>query len=191
MKIGLFFGSFNPLHIGHMAIAQYMVEFTDLEQVWFVVSPQNPFKEKSSLLDQHHRLMMVRIATEDNPKLNASDIEFNLPQPSYTVDTLAYIQEKYPKHSFSLIMGSDNLQHFRKWKNADAILANHQLYVYPRPKTKDCELATHPKVQITQAPLMEISASFIRQSIADKKAISYLLPEKVWQYVDEMNFYRK
>jgi nicotinate-nucleotide adenylyltransferase len=191
MKIGLFFGSFNPLHIGHMAIAQYMVEFTDLEQVWFVVSPQNPFKEKSSLLNQHHRLMMVRIATEDNPKLNASDIEFGLSQPSYTVDTLAYIQEKYPKHEFSLIMGSDNLQHFRKWKNSDVILANHQLYVYPRPKTKDCELAKHPKVQITQAPLMEISASFIRQSIHDQKDICYLLPEKVWQYVDEMNFYRK
>lgn len=190
MKTGLFFGSFNPLHIGHMTIAQYMLAFTDLEQVWFVVSPQNPFKTKSSLLDQHHRLMLVRIATEDHPGLNASNIEFKLPQPSYTVDTLTYIQEKYPQHQFALIMGEDNLTHFHKWKNAESILANHELYVYPRPKTETCELSKHPKVKMTQAPLMEISASFIRQSIKEQKDISYLLPEKVWQYVDEMNFYK-
>ena len=125
MKIGLFFGSFNPLHVGHMAVAQHMVEFTDLNQVWFVVSPQNPFKEKSSLLNQHHRLMLVRIATENNPKLNVSDIEFHLPQPSYTIETLTYIQEKYPEHIFSLIMGEDNLRHLHKWKNAKEILNNH------------------------------------------------------------------
>lgn len=190
MKTGLFFGSFNPLHIGHMAIAQYMVEFTDLEQVWFVVSPQSPFKEKSSLLDQHHRLMMVRIATEDHPQFQASDIEFKLPQPSYTVDTLTYLKEKYPTHNFALIMGGDNLNSFHKWKNYKRILEEHELYVYPRPESKDCTLAKHKKVHLTQAPLMDVSASFIRKSIADQKNISYFLPPKVWQYVDEMNFYK-
>lgn len=190
MKVGLFFGSFNPLHIGHMAIAQYIVEFTDLEQVWFVVSPKNPFKEKCSLLDQHHRLMMVRIATEDHPQFQASNIEFNLPQPSYTVDTLTYLKEQYPVHNFALIMGGDNLNSFHKWKNYEHILEEHELYVYPRSEIKDCALVSNPKVHLTQAPLMDISASFIRKSIADKKDISYFLLPKVWQYIDEMNFYK-
>ena len=190
MKVGLFFGSFNPLHIGHMAIAQYIVEFTDLEQVWFVVSPKNPFKEKCSLLDQHHRLMMVRIATEDHPQFQASNIEFNLPQPSYTVDTLTYLKEQYPVHNFALIMGGDNLNSFHKWKNYEHILEEHELYVYPRPESKDCALVSHPKVHLTQAPLIDISASFIRKSIADNKDISYFLPPKVCQYMDEMNFYK-
>mgnify|MGYP001231824905 FL=1 len=190
MKTGLFFGSFNPLHIGHMTIAQYMVEFTDLEQVWFVVSQQNPFKEKSSLLDQNHRLMMVRIATEDHPQFQASDIEFNLSQPSYTVDTLTFLKELYPTHDFALIMGRDNLSSFHKWKNYERILEEHELYVYPRPKSKDCNLLSHPKVHLVHAPLMDISASFIRKCIAEKKEISYFLPHKVWQYIDEMNFYK-
>ena len=190
MKSGLFFGSFNPLHIGHMTIAQYMVELTDIEQIWFVVSPQNPFKVKRSLLDQHHRLMMVRIATEDHLQFQVSDIEFNLSQPSYTVDTLTYLKEKYPTHNFALIMGGDNLNSFHKWKNYEHILKEHELYVYPRPESIDCTLANHPKVHITQAPLMDISASFIRKSIADKKDISYFLPPKVHQYMDEMNFYK-
>lgn len=191
MKIGLFFGSFNPLHIGHMAIAQYMVEFTDLEQLWFVVSPQNPFKEKSSLLDQHHRLMLVRIATEDHPDFKACDIELSMSQPSYTTDSLARLKEKYPQHDFSLIMGSDNLSTFHKWKNHHVILQNHQLYVYPRPNVAiSGPLAHHKQVQLTQAPLMDVSASFIRKSIAKKKDISCFLPHKVWQYIDEMNFYK-
>tara|TARA_B100000900_G_scaffold357216_1_gene327373 strand:- start:1057 stop:1629 length:573 start_codon:yes stop_codon:yes gene_type:complete len=190
MKIGLFFGSFNPLHIGHMTIAQYMVEFTYLEQVWFIVSPQNPFKEKSTLLDQHQRLMMVRIATEDYSKFQASNIEFKLPKPSYTVDTLTYLKEKYPTHDFALIMGSDNLNSFHKWKNYKYILEEHELYVYPRPKSKDCALTSHKKVYLTQAPIMDISASFIRKSIAEKKDISFFLPPKVWQYMDEMSFYK-
>ena len=173
-----------------MTIAQYMVEFTDLKQVWFVVSPQNPFKEKRSLLDQQHRLMMVRIATEDHLQFQASNIEFNLPQPSYTVDTLTYLKEKYPTYNFALIMGGDNLNSFHKWKNYEHILEEHELYVYPRTESIDCNLANHPKVHLTQAPLMDISASFIRKSIADKKDISYFLPPKVWQYVDEMNFYK-
>lgn len=191
MKTGLFFGSFNPLHIGHMAIAQYMVEYTDLEQLWFVVSPQNPFKDKKSLLDQHHRLMMVRIATEDHPHFKACDIELSMPQPSYTADSLARLKEKYPQHNFSLIMGSDNLNTFHKWKNHEQLLQKHRLYVYPRPNTS-CKgpLTQHPRVQLTQAPLMDISASFIRKSIAKKKDISYFLPPKVWQYIDEMNFYK-
>ena len=190
MKIGLFFGSFNPLHIGHMAIAQYMVEFTDLEQLWFLVSPQNPFKEKNSLLDQHHRLMMVRVATEYHPQFKDCDIEFELSQPSYTSDTLAHLREKYPQHVFALIMGSDNLHSFPKWKNHYSILQNHQLYVYPRPNSKDCKLRHHPKVHLTQAPMMDVSASFIRKAIAKQKDISYLLPPKVWRYIDEMNFYK-
>ena len=190
MKTGLFFGSFNPLHIGHMTIAQYMVEFTDLEQVWFVMSPQNPFKEKSNLLAQHHRLMMVRIATEDHRQFQASDIEFNLSQPSYTVDTLTYLKEQYPTHNFALIMGRDNLNSFHKWKNYEQILKEHELYVYPRTESEDCALVRHKKVHLTKAPLVDISASFIRKSIADKKDISYYLPPKVWQYMDEMNFYK-
>ena len=191
MKVGLFFGSFNPLHTGHMAIAQYMTAYTDLEQVWFVVSPQNPFKDKKSLLDQHHRLMLVRIATEDHPDFKACDVELSMPQPSYTADSLARLKEKDPQHDFSLIMGSDNLNTFHKWKNHEQLLQEHPLYVYPRPNAASSgPLAQHPQVQLTQAPLMDISASFIRKSIAKKKDISYFLPPKVWQYIDEMNFYK-
>lgn len=189
MKVGLFFGSFNPLHIGHMTIAQYMVEFTDLDQVWLVVSPQNPFKEKKTLLDQHHRLMMARIATEEDARLYASDIEFQLPQPSYTVDTLTYLKEKYPQHEFSLIMGGDNLKSFPKWKNQEVILADHDIYVYPRPGISS-PLEQHPKVHLTQAPMMDISATFIRQSVLEGKDVSFLLPAAVWTYLDEMNFYK-
>ena len=190
MKVGLFFGSFNPLHIGHKVIASYMVTFTDMDQVWFVVSPKNPMKKKESLLDQYHRLMIIRMEVEDNPKLQASDIEFNLPQPSYTIDTLAHLQEQYLQHHFVLIMGTDNLQNFHKWKNYEQILETYSLYVYPRPGIETN--GKHDNIHIvSDVPQMEISASFIRESIKARKNVSYLVPEKAWQYIDEMNFYKQ
>ena len=190
-KTGLFFGSFNPIHIGHMVLANYMLSFTDLDEVWFVVSPQNPLKEKHTLLAQNHRLYMVKLATENHPKFKASDIEFKLSKPSYTIHTLTHLKEKYPKKQFSLIMGMDNLQSFHKWKNYEQILNNHTLYVYPRLQSHAGEFAKHPNIRITEAPVMEISSSFIRKAILDKKEVSAFMPEKVAAYVDEMNFYKK
>ncbi len=189
MKVGLFFGSFNPVHIGHLAIANYMVEYSDLDQVWFVVSPQNPFKEKASLLKAHHRLQMVNIAIEDDLRFKASNIEFSLPQPSYTADTLAYLKDKYPSKNFALIMGEDNLRGLHKWKNSDFIVDNYDIYVYPRDG-KTLQKNTYPKVQIVNAPLMEISSSFIRQAIKENKDVRYFLHSKVFEYMDEMNFYK-
>lgn len=191
MHIGLFFGSFNPVHVGHMVLANYMASYTDLEQVWFVVSPHNPLKEKSSLLNQNQRLHMVNIAIGDHDTLKSSNIEFGLTQPSYTVNTLAHLKEKYPQHTFSLIMGEDNLESFTKWKNYEEILKNHKLYVYPRPNTNSGELKMHPNVIMTEAPLMDISSTTIRQAIKDKKDVSFFVPQAVWQYLDEMNFYKK
>ena len=189
MKIGLFFGSFNPMHIGHKAIASYMAEFTDLEKVCFVVSPQNPLKQKQTLLDQHHRLMIIRMEVEDNPKLQDSDIEFSMPQPSYTIDTLVRLKEEHPENEYALIMGADNLQNFHKWKNYEQILKDYSIYVYPRPEIEID--GSHKNVHIVEGvPQMEISASFIRESIKRKKDVSYLMPEKAWQYIDEMNFYK-
>lgn len=191
MHIGLFFGSFNPIHVGHMVLANYMASFTDLEQVWFVVSPHNPLKEKASLLNQNQRLHMVNLAIGDNDRLKSSNIEFSLPQPSYTINTLAHLKEKYPKHQFSLIMGEDNLESFSKWKNYEEILKNHKLYVYPRPNCNSEELKAHPNVVMTEAPLMEISSTMIRKAIKDKKDVSFFVPQAVWQYLDEMSFYKK
>ncbi|MBK9414237.1 MAG: nicotinate-nucleotide adenylyltransferase [Bacteroidetes bacterium] len=190
MKIGLFFGSFNPIHNGHMVIAGYMSEFTDLEQVWFVVSPHNPLKLKQTLLQDYHRLSMVKIAIGDYRKLKASDIEFKLPKPSYTINTLVHLFEKFPQHQFALIMGSDNLDSFAKWKNYEQILEQVELYVYPRKDSTENEFTNHPKVKIIPAPLMEISSSFIRESIKAKKDVRYMVPEKVWEFLEEMNFYR-
>ncbi len=191
MHIGLFFGSFNPVHVGHMVLANYMASFTDLEQVWFVVSPQNPLKQKSSLLDQHQRLHMVNLAIGDNPKFKSSTIEFNLPQPSYTINTLEHLKEKYPDKTFSIILGEDNLPSFTKWKNYDEILKKHKLYVYPRPNIATCELHTHTQVVLTKAPQIDISSTFIRQAIKDKKDISFFMPVLAYQYLDEMHFYKK
>ena len=192
MKTGLFFGSFNPIHIGHLVIANHMAEYTDLDKVWLVVTPQNPFKEKKSLLADYHRLAMVRIALEDYTKLEASDVEFQLEAPHYTVHTLAYLTEKYPDREFALIMGEDNLLHFHKWKNADFILDNYHLYVYPRVwKEKTAhDLPRHPHIHFVEAPVVEISASAIRKAVQEQKNIRPLLPYKVWQYLDEMNFYK-
>lgn len=189
MHIGLFFGSFNPIHVGHMILANYMVTFTDLEQVWFVVSPHNPLKEKKSLLDQNQRLHMVNLAIDDNEHYRSSNIEFQLSQPSYTVNTLAHLKEKYPLHQFSLILGEDNLQSFNKWKNYEEILKKHHLYVYPRPNCDSEMLKKHPSVIMTNAPLVEISSTFIRNALKEHKDVASFLPPKVWKYLREMHFY--
>ena len=192
MKIGLFFGSFNPIHVGHMIIANYMTEFTDLDEVWFVVSPQSPFKKKHTLLSENHRFQTVLIATEDYPKLKPSKIEFGLPQPNYTIDTLTYLYDKHPGREFSLIMGEDNLKSFHKWKNNEMILENHDLYVYPRVLSTNTDLShkKHPKIHFIDAPIVEISSTFIRAAIEQGKEIRPLLPYRVWKYIDEMNFYK-
>lgn len=191
MKVGLFFGTFNPIHVGHMVIATYMAEFTDLEQVWLVVSPQNPLKQNALLLKEYHRLALVRIAAENHRKLKVSNVEFSLPKPSYTIDTLIHLSEKHPKNEFVLIVGSDNLESFHKWKDCERILDQYSLYVYPRHGFEGGSLASHPKVKKTDAPLMEISSTFIRNAIRDKKDISSMLPGAVWKYIEEMHFYEK
>ncbi|MFX0555860.1 nicotinate (nicotinamide) nucleotide adenylyltransferase [Maribacter sp. CXY002] len=192
-RVGLYFGTFNPIHIGHLIIANHMVEFSDLDEVWFVVTPQSPFKAKKTLLDNNHRYQMVYEATKDYPKLRPSNIEFDLPQPNYTVDTLAHLGEKYSKdHSFSLIMGEDNLKSFHKWKNYEVILDNYSLYVYPRISngTVAHQFNEHKEIHFVDAPIMEISSTFIREAHKLGKNIKPMLPVEVWQYMDEMNFYR-
>lgn len=190
MKIGLYFGSFNPIHIGHMVIANYFIEFSDIQQIWFVVSPQNPLKKKTGMLEDFHRYEMVYRAIGDDTRFYASNIEFGMPKPSYTIDTLTYLKEKYPKNEFSLIMGADNLATIDKWKNYKEILENYHIYVYPRP-SYFLQQSEFPNVSIVESPLMEISSSFIRSAIKDKKDIKYFLPDKAWKYLDEMNFYRR
>ncbi len=190
MKIGLFFGSFNPIHIGHLAIANYMVEFTDLKQIWFVVSPQNPLKKKKTLLANYHRLALVREAVQDDNRFRVCDIEMKLPKPSYTIDTLTYLREKYPDKDFVLILGSDSLLTFHKWKNYKELIRTTQRYVYPRPNVQINE-SDHANCVFINAPLMEISSSFIRDSLRQKKDIRYFLHPKVYQYIKEMHFYEK
>ena len=191
-KIGLFFGSFNPIHIGHLVIANHLVEYSDLDQVWFVITPHSPFKKKRSLLADHHRYQMVDRAVESYPNLRASDIEFKLPQPNYNINTMVYLQEKYPEHQFALIMGEDNLKSFHKWKNYDVLIAEHDIYVYPRISSGSIQTQfhEHPKVKHIDAPVMEISSTAIRKSIKEGKEVRPLLPEAVWVYLDEMNFYK-
>ena len=183
MKIGLYFGTFNPIHIGHLTIANHMAEYSDLNAIWMVVTPHNPFKKKNSLLDNHHRYEMVSIATEEYAKIQPSNIEFKLPQPNYTVNTLAHLEEKYPQHNFCLIMGEDNLKGLHKWKNYEFILENHDIYVYPRISDGILEhqFVNNPKIHKIQAPIMEISSTFIRKGIKEKKNIRPLLPESVWK----------
>ena len=205
MKIGLYFGTFNPIHVGHLVIANYISEFTDLDQVWLVVTPQNPLKQKKSMLSDFHRLALVREAIDDNRKLRVSDIEFKIKKPNYTIHTLAHLIENHPENDFSLIMGEDNLRSFHKWFNYEEILAKHKIYVYPRVLTPQEErerdrsqkreqtdaLKNHPNVSIcTDAPVMKISSSFIRAAIKEKKDVRYLLSEPVFRYVDEMKFYQ-
>lgn len=189
-RIGLFFGSFNPIHVGHLIIASQVVEQTDRDEVWFVVSPQNPFKRKDSLLDQRQRLHLVRLAIGDDDRLRASDVEFGLPVPSYTVDTLAHLGERHPAHDFALIMGSDNLQSLPKWKNAPVLLDRYRMLVYPRPGFDGGALREHPAVRWLDLPLLQVSATFVRQAIAEGRSARYLLPDPVYRYVEEMGFYR-
>lgn len=190
-KIGLFFGSFNPVHIGHLIIANSMLSNTDLDEVWFVVSPQNPLKERKTLLPDRQRLEMVRQAIYDNYKMRACDVEFSLPKPSYTILTLAHLGEMYHDKQFCLIMGSDNLATFERWRNWDYILEHYHLYVYPRPGSDDCKLATHPHVTMVDVPMMGISSTYIREQIKQKHDVRYLLPEPVYQYLTDMHFYEK
>ena len=202
MKVGLYFGSFNPIHIGHLIIANYMADYTDFDQVWLVVSPHNPHKKKSSLLADNHRLTLVQIAVEGNNKIKASNIEFKLTKPSYTVTTLAYLKEKFPKNEFSLLMGEDNLRTFHKWFNFEEIIDNHKIYVYPRVLTEQekdgvekskgiSSVLDHQNlIMCIEVPVMKISSSFIRKAIKNGKDVQYLLSEPVLKYVDEMNFYR-
>lgn len=174
-----------------MMLANYMLEFTPLERIWFVVSPHNPLKEKKTLLADHHRLELVRLAIGDHSKMKASDIEFKLPQPSYTIHTLVHLEEKYPQYQFALIMGADNLLTFHKWKNYEQILDRFSIYVYPRPGCDGGELRHHPSVHLTEAPLMEISSTFLREAIKAKKDVRYFFPVQTWEYIREMNFYKK
>ncbi|MEZ7839342.1 MAG: nicotinate (nicotinamide) nucleotide adenylyltransferase [Flavobacteriales bacterium] len=190
-KIGLYFGTFNPIHIGHLIIANHMANYTNLDEVWFIVSPHNPFKNKKNLLDDYARLEMVDRAIKGFDKLRVSNIEFSLSQPSYTVNTLVSLCEKYPDHNFSLIMGGDNLNTFHKWKNHEHILANHQLYVYPRLATMPGSLDNDERVNLVGAPIIQISSSFIRNAIRDKMDVRPMLPANVWEYIDEMNYYSK
>lgn len=189
-KVGLFFGSFNPVHVGHMIIANFMATQTDLEEVWMVVSPHNPLKPKKSLARDHDRLHLVRLAIGDNPKIKASDIEFSLPQPSYTVDTLSYLKEKYPNQEFALIMGGDNLATLHKWKNYELLLRDHEIFVYQRPSHDLGELQQHPSIKIVEAPLMQISASYIRKCLKAGRSVQYLVPDAVYQYLEEVAVYR-
>ncbi|AZJ33321.1 nicotinate-nucleotide adenylyltransferase [Tenacibaculum mesophilum] len=192
-NIGLYFGTFNPIHIGHLIIANHMVEYSDLDEIWMVVTPHNPFKKKSSLLDNHHRLDMVYFATEEYEKIQPSDIEFRLPQPNYTINTLAHISEKHPSYNFSLIMGEDNLKSLHKWKNYEAILEDYNIYVYPRVSEGivESQFKNHKKIHRVEAPIIEISSTMIRKAIKEEKNCKPLLSQKVWKYIDEMNFYKK
>lgn len=190
-KTGLFFGSFNPIHVGHLVIANYILEYSDLNHLWFVVTPQNPLKKKSSLLPDHHRLYLTELAVGDHPKYKVSDIEFKLAKPSYTVTTLAHLSEKYPDRKFVLLMGTDNLSGLRKWKNFEVILENYEIYAYPRPNDDGGEFKEHPSVKIINAPQMEISSTLIRNSLKEGKDLSFLVPEKTWKYMREMHFYEK
>ena len=193
MKIGLYFGTFNPIHVGHMIIANHMAEHSDLDQIWMVVTPHNPHKEKTTLLDDYQRLHMVTLATEDFTKIKPSDIEFKLQQPNYTVNTLAHMEEKYPMHEFALIMGEDNLNSFHKWKNYEVILNNHEIYVYPRKNSDKIneQFVAHNKIKRVDAPIIELSSTFIRDNIKSKKNVAPMLPQKVWDYIDSSAFYRK
>ena len=200
-QIGLFFGSFNPVHQGHLILTNYLVEETALEEVWFVITPQSPFKQKQRLLDNHHRLALVEEAIEGYPKLKVSTVEFGLPAPPYTALTIAHLMEKHPEASFSLIVGQDHLKSFHKWYNYQALLEGHQIYVYPRMpeealaaskplKQPKPEILNHSNLILVSAPVVEISSSYIRKALKAGKNIRPLLPPAVWKYMDEMNFYR-
>ncbi|ASW74928.1 nicotinate-nucleotide adenylyltransferase [Chryseobacterium piperi] len=192
-KIGLFFGSFNPIHIGHLILANYILENSDMDELWFVVSPQNPFKDKKSLLKDHNRLDMVQLAVKNYPNMRASNVEFSLPKPSYTIDTLTYLNEKYPEYSFSLIMGEDNLVSLHKWKNSETLIKNYHIIVYPRVfegEKKDSDYLQHENISLIKAPVIEISATEIRNMIKEGKNVRPMLPPEVFEYLDGSSFYK-
>ncbi|MCS4237072.1 nicotinate-nucleotide adenylyltransferase [Myroides gitamensis] len=195
MKIGLYFGTFNPVHIGHIVIANHLVQYTDLDEVWMVVTPHNPLKKKKGLLEDFHRLHMVNLATADYDHIRPSDIEFTLPQPNYTTNTMAYLHERFPKHEFALIMGEDNLDSLPKWKNYEVLLEQYKIYVYPRldsDRVEESPLMQHPHiVRVENAPVMEISATFIRTAIKEGKNVQPLVDKEVWKYIDHNLFYKK
>jgi len=188
-KIGLYFGSFNPIHNGHLILAEQILENSDLDLIWFVVSPQNPFKERSNLLDNRARYYLVQKAIENNDGFRACDIEFSLPLPSYTIDTLTYLQEKYPDKEFTIIIGEDNLKNFHKWKNYQAILDYYRIFVYPRPKCEESKLFDLENVIKINAPMIEISSSLIRNNIRNNKSIRYLIPENVREEIEKNGYY--
>jgi nicotinate-nucleotide adenylyltransferase len=190
MHTGLYFGSFNPIHHGHLIIANHMLQNTGLQQVWFIVSPQNPLKPSAGLLNEYHRLFLVNLAIEGERNLKASDIEFRLPKPSFTVDTLAYLQEKYPQNMFSIIMGSDSYQNLPRWKNYQVILNNHQIYVYTRPGHEIKEKHEGAGTNIVNAPLLEISATHVRNTIKEGKSVRYLVPDKVMEEIERNRYYK-
>lgn len=193
MKVGLYFGTFNPVHVGHLIIANHLVENSGLDQVWMVITPHNPLKKKKGLLPDYHRLQMVHLATQGYDKIIPSDIEFKLPQPNYTVHTLAHLKEKFPKYEFALIMGEDNLKSLPKWKNYETILEDYELFVYPRISQDDLpeELLYHPSIHRVAAPVIELSSTFIRESVKEGKNIRPMLDTKVWEYIDHNLFYKK
>lgn len=192
MKVGLFFGTFNPIHVGHLIIANHLAEHSKLDEIWLVVTPKSPFKVKQTILDNYQRLEMVYLATKSYDNLKPCDIEFNLLQPNYTINTLTYLKEKHPKHQFSLIMGEDNLKSFHKWKNYELILENHQIYCYPRLSAGKVETQfdDHPHIHHVKAPIIELSSTFIRQHIKKGKNVRPMLSDAVWHYIDQMNFYK-
>lgn len=193
MKIGLYFGTFNPIHIGHLIIANHLLENSNLDEVWMVVTPHNPHKRKASLLEDYHRLHMIHLATETYDKIKPSDIEFKLPQPNYTINTLVHLKEKFPKNDFCLIMGEDNLKSLNRWKNYEMILKDYTIYVYPRISEFEIpeEFVNHPKIHKVDAPIIELSSTFIRNSIKEGKNIRPMLSDKVWEYIDHNLFYKK
>jgi nicotinate-nucleotide adenylyltransferase len=191
MKIGLYFGSFNPIHHGHLIIANYIVQNTNLEQAWFIVSPQNPLKSSVDLLNEYHRLYLIKIAIEGEKNLRASDIEFGLPKPSYTSNTLAHLHEKYPEHEFSIIMGSDSFQNITRWKNYQFILENYPVYIYKRPNHEITQNFPEASIIHVYAPLLEISATHIRENIKNGKSIRYLVPDKVQEEIEKGHYYKK
>lgn len=190
MKIGLFFGSFNPIHVGHLILAQAILEKSKLDKVWFVVSPQNPFKKKSSLLHEFDRIDMVRAAIDENTSFEASDIEFTLEKPSYTVDTLVHLIDRYPHHEFSLIMGGDNLGSLHKWKNAEYLVENHDIYVYPRPNTKPHKLHDDSRIKLIDAPMLDVSATYIRKAIQNNESIKYIVLPEVEELISSRGYYK-
>ncbi|PID88056.1 MAG: nicotinic acid mononucleotide adenylyltransferase [Bacteroidia bacterium] len=190
-RTGLFFGSFNPIHNGHLMIANYILEYSELDEIFFVVSPQNPFKKKKNLLNARDRLELVRLALQNEIPYQACDIELKMPVPSYTIDTLTYLEDKYPQRTFSLIMGGDNLRTLHKWKNSSVIQKNYDILVYPRPRQPIDNIQTHPRIITVDAPLIEISSTLIRNSIKEGKNLSFFMPETCWRYIREMHFYEK